>query len=203
MKLIQYLPRFQVALRSLQAMAERETWPRSVIEAFQLERLNSVWKYAVAYVPYYRELRTKAGLPLRFSSLEEFTSTVPVLSKSEVRTTPQRFLSEQRRSGEWKRTGGSTGTPMNVYWASEAHLETLRCKYRFYAMWGIDIFDRSAFLWGHSASFAPGLAGLVARFRQPLEDRLRNRIRLSAYELGPDDLNTYLRKILRFRPVSV
>jgi phenylacetate-CoA ligase len=203
MKLVQYLPRFQLALRSLPAMAERETWPRSVIEAFQLERLNAVWKHAVSYVPYYRTLRTKADLPLRFSSLAEFRSTVPVLSKSEVRTSPQRFLSEQRRRGEWKRTGGSTGTPMNVYWASEAHLEMLRCKYRFYAMWGIDIFDRSAFLWGHSASFAPGLAGRVARFRQPLEDLLRNRIRLSAYDLGPNDLNTYLRKILRFRPVSV
>jgi glycosyltransferase involved in cell wall biosynthesis len=30
----------------------------------------------------------------------------------------------------------------------------------------VDIFDRTAFLWGHSASFAPGLAGKVARLRQ-------------------------------------
>ena len=203
MKFIQYLPRFHKALRSLPAMAERETWPRRDIEAFQLDRLNAVWEHAAAHVPYYRELRSRAGLPLCFSSLSEFQSTVPVLSKSEVRTTPQRFLSEQPRQGEWKRTGGSTGTPMSVYWASEAHLEMLRTKYRFYAMWGIDIFDRTAFLWGHSASFAPGLSGLIARFRQPLEDRLRNRIRLSAYELGHNDLNNYLRKIRRFRPVSV
>ena len=203
MKLMRFLPRFQRALRSLQTKAERETWSRSAIEAFQLDRLNAVWEHAAAYVPYYRGLRTKGDLPLRFSSLSEFRSTVPVLSKSEVRTKPQSFLSEQPRRGEWKRTGGSTGTPMSVYWASEAHLEMLRTRYRFYAMWDIDIFDRTAFLWGHSASFAPGLAGKVARLRQPLEDRLRNRIRLSAYHLGKNDLHKYLQKILRFRPVSV
>jgi len=190
-------------LGSLQTLAERETWSRSAIEDFQLDRLNAVWQRAAASVPYYRGLRIQADLPLRFSSLSEFRSTVPVLSKSEIRTKPQRFLSEQPRRGEWKRTGGSTGTPMSVYWASEAHLEMLRTRYRFHAMWGIDIFDRTAFIWGHSASFAPGPAGLIARFRGPLEDRLRNRIRLSAYHLGHHDLNTYLQKILRFRPVSI
>lgn len=202
MNLIRYLPRFQKALRALQVMAERETWPRSAIEAFQLDRLNAVWQHAAVHVPYYRGLRTNADLPLRFSSLSEFRSSVPVLSKSEIRTTPQRFFSEQPRRGGWKRTGGSTGTPMSIYWASEAHYEMLCTRYRFYAMWGIDIFDRSAFLWGHSASFAPGLAGLMARFQQPLEDRLRNRIRLSAYHLGQQDLDHYLQKIMRFRPVS-
>ena len=203
MKLMRFFPRFRSAYRTLQVAAERETWSRRDMEAFQLDRLNAVWQHAAAYVPYYRELKIKADLPLHFSSLEEFQTTFPVLSKSQVRTRPQHFLSEQPRRGEWKRTGGSTGTPMSVYWASEAHLEMLRCKYRFQSMWGIDLFDRSAFLWGHSASFAPGIAGLVARFRQPLEDRLRNRIRLSAYRLGQQDLHTYLRKLLRFRPVSV
>jgi hypothetical protein len=56
----------------------------------------------------------------------------------------------------------------------------LRAKYRFQAMWGVDVFDRTAFLWGHSASLKPGLAGRVARAQQPVEDRLRNRLRLSA-----------------------
>ena len=184
MKPMRWLPRFQRARRSLQVSAERETWPRSAIEAFQLDRLNAVYQHAAVHVPYYRELRTQADLPLRFSSLSEFRSSVPVLSKSEIRTTPQRLFSEQPQRGGWKRTGGSTGTPMSIYWDSEAHHEMLCTRYRFYAMWGIDIFDRCAFLWGHSASFAPGLAGLMARFQQPLEDRLRNRIRLSAYQSG-------------------
>jgi hypothetical protein len=84
---------------------------------------------------------------------------------------------------------------MNVYWTSEAHLEMLCCKYRFQAAWGIDFFDGFAFLWGHSASFAPGPAGRAARFRQPVEDRLQNRIRLSAYRIVISQLATALDRV--------
>ena len=52
-------------------------------------------------------------------------------------------------------------------------------------------------------TLAPGLAGLVARWRRPLEDRLRNRLRLSAYRMGREDLLLYLRKIQAFRPASI
>jgi phenylacetate-coenzyme A ligase PaaK-like adenylate-forming protein len=67
-------------------------------------------------------------------------------------------------------------------------------------MWGVDLFVRRAMLWGHAASFAPGWAGKLARIRQPWEDRLRSRLRLSAYRLGPEDLNAYLGQIERFQP---
>ena len=62
----------------------------------------------------------------------------------------------------------------------------LRCRYRMQAAWGVDFFDRSAMLWGHSASLKPGLAGYLALVRLPVEDWLRNRLRLSAYQVGRD-----------------
>jgi phenylacetate-CoA ligase len=113
------------------------------------------------------------------------------------------FISEKATHGSWQRTGGSTGRPLDVYWGYDAHLEMLRAKYRFYHMWGIDIFDRMVFLWGHGASFSPGWAGILARIRQPAEDRLRNRLRLSAYQLGREDLHRYLRRIAAFCPASL
>jgi phenylacetate-coenzyme A ligase PaaK-like adenylate-forming protein len=78
-----------------------------------------------------------------------------------------------------------------------------RAKYRFYGSWGIDLFDRTVFLWGHGASFNPGLAGVVARIRQPLEDRLRHRMRLSAYRLSHRHLQLYLQRIAGFRPTAI
>jgi phenylacetate-CoA ligase len=200
MRLLRFLPRFRAARRALRQLEERERWPRAQIEAFQLERLNAVWGHAVAYVPHYRRLAAEAGLPQRFASLDEFRAAVPVLPKAAVRERGRDFLSERAARGHWTRTGGSTGTPMDCYWAADAHCTMLRGKYRFQASWGLDIFVRTVFLWGHSASLKPGLAGLVARLRQPLEDRLRNRLRLSAYRLGRDDLRHYLRRIAAFRP---
>ncbi len=203
MKLIRYLPRFQQAYRSLATLAERERWSRDQIESFQLQRLNAVWSHAVAHVPYYRSLALRSDLPSSFSTLEAFKAGVPVLSKASVQANPDACLSERVEPGTWWRTGGSTGTPMRVYWSHAAHKEVMRAKYRHLEMWGCDIFDRTAVLWGHSASFAPGLAGRVDAVQTRLEDRLRGRLRLSAYQLGHDNLRQYLAQIAAFRPRTI
>ena len=203
MKLMRYLPRFQRAYQELETLAAHEGWSRPEIEAFQLDRLNAVWQDAIAHVPYYRHLAAEQDLPPRLSSLAEFRSAVPVLPKSAVRSQPRAFLSERAHRGHWEWTSGSTGTPMSSYWGNDAHREVLRTKYRLYAMWGLDIFDRMAFLWGLGQANAPGLAGQMARLRMPLEDWLRNRIRLPAYYLGHDDLRDYLRRIAAFRPAAI
>ncbi|HEX5272250.1 MAG TPA: HAD hydrolase family protein, partial [Gemmataceae bacterium] len=201
MTLVRLLPRFRRAYRALPELERREGWSRAEIEAHQLERLNALWAHAVAHVPYYRRLAD--GLPPRFASVAEFRQAVPLLPKAAVRAEPKSFLSDRAEPGHWARTGGSTGTPMSNYWATRAHQASLHAKYRFCAAWGIDVFDRMAFLWGHSASLKRGLPGLVARCRMPVEDRLRNRIRLSAYTLGRDDLAGYLRRIIAFRPAAL
>src|SRR5205823_3806112 len=143
------------AARALGPLAQRESWPRSEIEVFQLERLNAVWGRAVAHVPYYRSLAAQARLPARSESLAEFRSVVPVLPRSAVQAGPANFLSERAEPGRWVWTSGSTGSPLSAYWGHEAHQEMLQARYRFHASWGVDIFDRAAFLWGHSAAFKP------------------------------------------------
>lgn len=203
MKLLRLLPRFRKAYRKLDTLAKRERWSRAQIEQLQLDRINAVWREATCFVPYYRGIAAELALPPRFTSLEEFTSLVPVLPKALVRSQPNLFLSSQPARGSWHRTGGSTGTPMGVYWEKQAHLNSLRAKYRMEATYGLDIFDRKVFLWGHSGSFAPGLTGRIAKLRQPLEDALRNRQRLSAYRMGRDDLQKYLQQISKFRPASL
>jgi phenylacetate-CoA ligase len=204
MQLLRHLPRFRRASRELPVLAGREGWSRGDIESFQLGRLNAAWGRAIRNVAYYRELReSRPGLPERFGSLAEFRAVVPILQKDAVRDRPERFLADAPEPGVWRRTGGSTGSPMRVYWSHEAHRESLRAQYRFHQAWGLDILDREAYLWGHSSQFAPGWTGWKERLLQPLHDRLRNRLRLSAYRLGRDTLRGYLRRIARFRPRSL
>jgi phenylacetate-CoA ligase len=203
MKVLRLLPRFRQAYRAMDELAAREQWNRSAIEAYQLDRLNRLWFEAIHYVPHYRELFSAGNLPREFQSLDEFRRRVPCLSKQSVRDDAGAFLSERSEPGDWRRTGGSTGEPTRIFIGRGAHLAMLRAKYRFYASWGLDIFDRFAFLWGHGASFAPGWAGRSARLRQPVVDRMRNRRRLSAYHLGRDDLRRHLNEIDRFRPAAI
>lgn len=193
MTLARLLPRFRRAYRALESLERRERWTRVEIEAHQLERVNTLWASATAEVPYYRNLARTHRTPTRFSSLEEFRARVPLLPRELVKQQPELFLSTAVRPGTWRLTGGSTGEPTRIYWGHDAHRTMLRAKYRFYQAWGIDIFDRMAYLWGRGA---PGR-------RQLLEDRLRNRLRLSAYFLDPPQLDRYLERIERFRPASI
>lgn len=203
MSVLRYLPRFRQAYQALPLLEARERWSRACIESFQLDRLNAVWTHAITHVPYYRTLARSSRLPQRFDSLREYTSLVPVLTKTTLRTRSREFLSERAEPGTWTRTGGSTGTPMQAFWSKSAHWEMLRSRYRTQAMWGVDLFDRQVFLWGHGLAFKPGVPGFLARCRQPIEDWLRNRLRLSVYRLGKSDLRGYLQQITRFRPALI
>ena len=187
----------------MHVLAEREGWSRTDVEAFQLDRLNRVWAHASAHVPYYRDLTQRLDLPSRFTSLPEFGGRVPVLEKVVVRRTPHSLLSEHRAPGQWRFTGGSTGKATRVFIEHAAHREALHGRYRHAQMWGVDVLDRCVYLWGHNASFAPGWRGQLAKLRRPIEDGLRNRVRLSAYDLAPGALQRYLRRIRRFRPRSI
>ncbi len=196
-------PRFRRAYASLAELAEREAWSRTQIETHQLGRLNDLWRHAVRHVAYYRELARTSDLPPHFHDLEEFRTLVPILSKPFVRANGHRLLSEKPRPGEWKYTSGSTGAPTPVYRARDAHLAMLRSRYRFYQMWGADFLDRWVFIWGNAESFAPGLAGWKARFTTPVKDWLRNRIRLSPYDLRKERLQRHLARIASYRPAAV
>jgi phenylacetate-coenzyme A ligase PaaK-like adenylate-forming protein len=201
--LLRLLPRFSNAYRALNTLADRETWSRAEIEAWQLHQLNAVWQHARAYVPHYRQIASSRRLPPRFAALQEFRDTVPVLERAQLKDWSPRLLSERPAPGKWHVSSGSTGSPTSFYWEREAHLEVLRCRYRMYAAWGVDLFDRTAFLWSDGARHTPGVAGSLARVRRTIEDRLRNRLRLSAYRLGPSDLRAHLRRLATFRPAAL
>jgi phenylacetate-CoA ligase len=203
MKILRLVPRFRRAYRRLDALADRETWTRERIEALQLERLNAVWRHAAAHVPHYRDLRHRLGLPIEFRGLEEFRALVPILPKAVHRQNPLRFLSDAPARGSWRATSGSTGTPTRYFWERAAHREVLQARYRLYASWGVDVLDRTAFLWGSHHIFEHGLAGSYGRLRQRCTDWLRGRLRLSAYHLDPTDLRTALARMRAFRPAML
>lgn len=203
MKLLRHLPRFRQAYLELPILARRESWSREQIETFQLERLNRVWQVARSSTAYYGRLAAAHRLPERFASLTEYQARMPALHKPTLQANRLDLLAARPGPGSWRVTGGSTGSATKVFWNAEAARETLRARYRFYESWGIDLLERVAFLWGHRLSYSPGLAGMLQRLREPLEDWLRSRLRLSAYHLSPEVLRDYLRQMRLFRPSSL
>ncbi len=203
MSLLKHLPRFKAARRSQAELEVRENWSREQIAAFQLQRLNQLWGNAIAHTSFFRECARTRGLPGEFSSLSHFQAVCPILNKDLVRTRQNDFFSDVAEKGAWYRSGGSTGFPASYFRSHEAHREILRGRYRGHAKWGVDLFDKWAFLWGHAASFSPGFAGRIERVKRHLADWLRNRLRVSAYDLSSEALREYLRRIGEFRPAAI
>lgn len=200
MQLLRLLPRFKEAFRAVDVLAQREAWSRLQIETYQLAKLNHIWQHAIERVPYYAALRQSRALPTEFGSLIEFTQRVPLLSKSVVRSSPERFLSSPALSGRWERTSGSTGAPTRVYHDVASHRVMQHAKYRLYQSWGVDILDRSAYLWSRADAVIPGWEKLLRKTRLHFLDTLRGRQRLSAFDLSPKTLRRHLREIEQFRP---
>lgn len=195
------LPRFRKLDEQLRSFEDRESWSADEISHFQLGRLNQIWNQAKCNVPYYKSLGSR--LPAQFDSLSQFSELVPVLPKQVVRNNPEQFFSRKASRGSWYRTGGSTGNPMKIYWGRDAHHEVLRAKYRSEQAHGLEVFDKKVFLWGHEGSFAPGIAGRFQRIARPVHDRLRNRKRISAYDLSDERLLSNLKMMERFAPRSL
>ena len=203
MSLLRRLPRYRTVYEQLAELGARENWSREHIEAWQLERLNRLWSQAVDSVPYYCEMKARQALPARFESLDEFRSRVPILDKRFVREHGRELLSRRAGAGDWHHTSGSSGAATPVFRTASAHQEMLRSRYRFNQVWGVDIFDRWAFIWGNAEALAPGFAGFRARFQTPLKDWLRNRIRLSPYDLSRDELARHLQRLRTSGTVAI
>lgn len=197
------VPRFRVADRSLRELAEHEGWDRSRIDAYHLTRLQALWDHARKFVPYYRDLAAERGIPENFGSVEDFQKWVPPLEKATVRESPESLLAERRGGGYWLRTSGSTGVFTRVYWEKNAHLEKLRCKYRCEQAWGVGIFDRKAMLWGDVGSGAIGWRDRLEQWTRPWADRMRGRLRLSAYRLCDQDLEAHLQALESHQSISL
>jgi phenylacetate-CoA ligase len=201
--LVRLLPRFRNAYRKLDELAEREAWSRRDIERWQLRRLNDIWSHAIDHVPYYQQLHADHQLPRSFGSLQEYTSLVPLLPRSAVKQNSKHFLSRAAESGAWHVSSGSTGAPTSFYWSHAAHHEVLQTRYRMQASWDVDIFDRTAMLWGNGAAHVQGFSGVVARVQRRFEDRLRRRLRMTAFQMDPDSLRRCLGKMRSFRPAML
>ena len=91
--------------------------------------------------------------------------------------------------------------PTLVYKDRNAQGWSLATQYCHRQRLGTGLFSSTGMLWGHSVSFAPGLKGSLKRIVRPLEDLLRNRLRLSAYDLSPGSLVRYIERLRRFKPV--
>ncbi len=98
----------------LEELDESQWWPRQRLELLQSQRLRVLIRHAYDRVPYYRRVMNECGvLPRDIESAADLP-LLPVLTKEDIRRSPQAMMAEcfPRNRLLRGRTSGSTGTPL-------------------------------------------------------------------------------------------
>ncbi len=91
-------------------------WTREQITEYHEKKLIEIVRHSGKNVPYYRQLFKRIDLnPQTFKGLEDITK-IPLLDKDILRTRYKDFIADNagRYGMIWKKTSGSTGTPLNI-----------------------------------------------------------------------------------------
>jgi len=164
----------------------------------QLEQL----RFALLHVPHYkRALQPNASAIDRarsWSDVEAIMNSLPVIEKASVTGTPSDFTADNASElpTHLDKTSGSSGTPVvfpcdQRAWAYR-HALTHRCMEAF----GVAIGEPYALFFGLHWDKRK-------RIEVALRDRVFNRVRISAYEVGESKLDEHLAAIRRLRPTHL
>jgi phenylacetate-CoA ligase len=101
--------------------------PRDVLLQRRDARVREIVAYAAAHVPHYRDVFRREGIDSREIRTARDLARLPLVGKEELRSSPERFLSERLPAGPTLElsTTGTTGVPVAVVHDAPSLLENM------------------------------------------------------------------------------
>jgi phenylacetate-CoA ligase len=172
---------------------------RSELLQLQIQKLSRLLNVAQTHVPYYREMFRSLGIQARdIRTLQDF-SALPVLTKSLVRERLQDLIHEgvPKERLITEHSGGSTGVPLKFYRTREENDVNEACFFRTCMQSGWKPGDMVAFFWGDRDRAS------MSNWEWELRQHLRRLYQFDAFESGPDQMEHWVKKWNRIKPVIV
>ncbi len=183
---------FHARLREFQEM---ETWSAETFQRWQWERLRDLLDHAYRSVPYWRERMKELGAKPEDFRTPAHLAQLPTTTKEIINANREAMVSTQPPVGRvtHKSTGGSTGRNVWFYVDMDTH-DRRRAAGRLFELWdGVVPGTPMVSLWGASLETEPSRASRVY-------DRVTNRLFLSVYGVGDEELSSHFDRMERFRP---
>ncbi len=137
-------------LPRLRELEESQYWSSDQIQDLQWRRLKRLLAAAYEHVPYYRELFDGEGIhPGDIRDHSDFRR-IPMLTKQDVRQQADRLLSNRFARADLipKKTGGSTGVPLKLFWSRNGAAHKKAATMRHDTWTGYRPGEKLAMLWG-------------------------------------------------------
>ena len=182
-----YSPQLQHALEQSQHDSPEE------VREQQLTQMRALLAFARDSTPWYRE--RLSGVDVDDLRSEADLTALPVLTKSDLRDSPEALISEgfDRAQMFHRRTGGSTGVPVHVWWDDLMHVFTNAATRRHDRWAGFVPGQKKAALWGDTDKTYP----LRERIYKALCERT---IYLDTLHMDEQYLAGFVERARRFGP---
>jgi phenylacetate-CoA ligase len=174
---------------------EKTQWlSRREIEDIQIRKLRDILIFSLENVPYYQKtLQPYSNTIHNLTSASEI-NVLPFLTKQEIQS---HFNELQSTKCEGKtaieNTSGSTGDPFKFKLDRNASSFNRALSYREHRWYGLDVGAKEARFYGIPMDFFPNM-------KERAKDFLMNRKRFTVFDLSPDKLYEYHKKINNYKP---
>ena len=168
------------------------------IKEIQISNFNKVWSYSHNNIFFYKNWKKKHRLPSEIKSFGELDN-FPILSKKDL-IISKKTIVKQFKNYNYISTGGSTGEPTKFPIKKKDSYRNYADSYMARSWWGVNPLDNMVLLWGHSHLFGTGIKGQINHKLRLLKDILIKTKRLNAYDISPETIKKYYKKICKIKP---
>lgn len=178
---------------------ERTQWlSQERLEAWQLERIQKVVKYAYDHVPYYHDKYQRMGIsPEDIVSFEDFQS-LPFLTRDDVNNNLESLVSPELRSiARSNSTGGSTGQPMRFFTENAFSYWDNALELRGRGWYGVYEGDKIAWAWGAAQDMHNW------SWKARLRARIMQEKYLNAFDMTEEKMLAFAKMLTRWKPVMI
>jgi phenylacetate-CoA ligase len=179
-----------------QLLRESSAWSISKVRSFQLESLRITLLNAYQHCPYYTHLFQQIGLDPHHISDPKQLEQIPFLTKEIILKEKENIINRSipKRKLMYVTTGGTSGITSVMYFTKGR--ERAREKAFMQEIW-------------NRGGYRPGVPYAVLRgnFLLPKHqddiiryDSIRKRLLLSVYDMTPDNMTRYVKKLQSFKP---
>jgi len=184
-------------LKARAFLEESQWWTPEELREWQRLELARLLQHAYRNVPYYKRIFDERKLKPQDIRGPEDMCLLPILTRDLVRQNLDSLIATNMPSMRRLRftTGGSTGTPLALYW-ERGRTRSLERAFMWrqwsWAGYHPDRRERTVVLRGH-----------VTRNRLGDYDPIENALILSSYHMRNNALDDYVRRIRAFEPTSI